>query len=194
MNTDFFNANSYFIDQKHLFFKFYKYHQIYNEKRECIGLIKQRSTFRQTILRSVFSENLLPFIFEIRSCNGALLTSISRRWFFFKSKIIIQDSKGKQIGSIKRKFISFKPVLRILNASDEVIAEISGDLENWNFVISDPSHNQIGSIDKNWIIAMKELFGSTDKYNVIFEEDYIDKKKKIAILSSAIIIYMVMKK
>lgn len=194
MNTDFFNANSYFIDQKRLFFKFYRHHQIYNEKRECIGLIKQKFTFKQMILRSVFSKALLPFVFEIRSCNGALLASISRGWFFVKSKIIIHDSKGEKIGSINRKLICFKPVFKILNASDEIIAEISGDLKKWNFIINDPFHNQIGSINKNWIAAMKGLFRSADKYNVNFEGDYVDKKKKIAILSSAIIIDMVMKK
>jgi uncharacterized protein YxjI len=194
MNTDFFNVNSYFIDQKRLFFKFYRHYQIYNEKRECIGLIKQRLTLRQKILRSILSKTLLPFVFEIRSCNGALLASISRGWIFMKYKIIIQDSKGEKIGSIRKRCFFLKPIFIILNASDEIIAEISGDLKKWNFVISDPSHNQIGSIDKNWIEAMKGLFKSADKYNVNFEVDYIDKKKKIAILSSAIIIDMVMKK
>ncbi|QOG00565.1 phospholipid scramblase-related protein [Flavobacterium sp. MDT1-60] len=194
MNTDFFNANSYFVDQKRLFFKFYRHHQIYNEKRECIGLIKQRLTLRQKILRSFVSKTLLPFVFEIRSCNGALLASISRGWIFLKSKIIIHDAQGEKIGSIKRNFAFFKPVFSILNASDEIIAEISGDSKKWNFIISDPFHKQIGSIDKNWIEAMKGLFKSADKYNVNFEADYVDKKKKITILSSAIIIDMVMKK
>jgi Scramblase. len=194
MNTDFFNVNSYFIDQKRFFFKFYRHYQIYNEKRECIGLIKQRFTLKEKLLRFAISKTLLPFVFEIRSCNGALLASISRGWIFMKSKIIIQDSKGEKIGSIKRKFVFFKPVFYILSASDEIIAEISGDLKKWNFVISDPSHNQIGSIDKKWIEAMKGLFRSADKYNVNFEADYVDKSKKIAILSTAIIIDMVIKK
>ena len=193
MNTDFFNVSSYFIDQKNLFFKFYQHHQIYNENRECIGMIKQKITLRQKVLRSLISKTLLPFVFEIRSCNGALLASVSRGWFFVKSKIIIQDSKGKKIGSIKRKLIFFQPVFIILNASDEIIAEICGDLKKWNFVISDSSHNQIGSIDKNWL-AMKGLFRYPDKYNVNFKADHFDKNKKIAILSSAIIIDMVMRK
>lgn len=178
MNANFFDGNSYFIDQKNLFYNFYRYHQIYNDKRECIGLIKQKLTIRQKILRSIVSKTLLPFVFEIRSCNGALEASISRGWTILKSKIIIQDAKGEKIGSIKRKFTFFKPVFEILNTSDEIIAEISGDLKKWDFVIIDSAHNQIGSIDKKWMEVMRGLFRSSDKYNVNFEADYVDRGKK----------------
>jgi hypothetical protein len=40
---------------------------------------------------------------------------------------------------------------------------------------------------------MKELFTSADKYNVILNEGFKDTENKIAILSSAITIDMVLK-
>jgi uncharacterized protein YxjI len=60
-------------------------------------------------------------------------------------------------------------------------------------VIKDPSNAQIGVITKKWAGAAKEIFTNADKYNVSIDPGYSNKTNKIAILSSAITIDMVLK-
>jgi len=193
MTSNFFDLNNYFVDEKVNFFKFENCYQIYNDKGENIGAIKQKLTSGQKILRLLLNKSMLPFLLEIKNTNDQLEASISRGWTFFMSKIIIKDAYGNSIGTIQQKFKLIKPSFKIFNNSGMIIAEISGDWKAWNFAIKDPSNVQIGSISKKWAGAMKEIFTSADKYNVSIDPNYSNRENKIAILSGAITIDMVLK-
>ena len=193
MKSTFFESNSYFIDEKVNVMKFENYYQIYNDQGENIGSIKQKLSVGQKILSLLIGKPMLPFLLEIKNSDDQLEASISHGWTFFMSKIIIKNAQGDTIGSIKQKFKFFKPTFKIFNSSEVLIAEINGDWKAWNFVITDASSNQIGSITKKWAGAMKEIFTTADKYNVNIEDNYSDMGNKIAILSGAITIDMVLK-
>lgn len=193
MKSTFFNSNNYFIDEKVNFFKFENSYQIFNEKGENIGAIKQKLTTGQKLLRLLLNKSILPFLLEIKNSNDGLEVSISRGWTFFMSKIYIKDAEGITLGIIQQKFKFLKPTFKIFNPSDRLIAEISGDWKAWNFSIYDPSKNQIGTISKKWGGAMKEIFTSADKYNVNISQNCSSEEEKIAILSGAITIDMVLK-
>jgi len=193
MKSNFFESNTYFIDEKVNFFKFENCYQIYNDKGENIGAIKQKLNIGQKLLSLLISKTMLPFLLEIRDSNDNLEVTISRGWTFILSKITIKNAQGEAIGYIKQKFKLFSPTFNIFNTSEELIAEISGDWKAWNFTINNAANNQIGSISKKWAGAMKELFTTADKYNVQIEENYANLENKIAILAGAITIDMVLK-
>lgn len=193
MKPNFFESNNFFIDEKVNFFKFENCYQIYNDKGENIGAINQKLTVGQKMLRILLNKAMLPFLFEIKNNDGILEASISRGWTFFMSAITIKNSQDVIIGTIKQKFKLFKPTFKIFNSSEILIAEISGDWKAWNFKIIDNSNNQIGTISKKWAGAMKEIFTSADKYNVNIEPNYSNMENKIAILTGAITIDMVLK-
>jgi uncharacterized protein YxjI len=193
MKSNFFESNSYFIDEKVNFLKFENCYQIYNDKGENIGTIKQKLSAGQKLLRLLINKAMLPFLLEIKNADDQLEASISRGWTFFMSKIIIKNAQGDIIGTIKQKFKLFKPTFKIYNPSEVQIAEINGDWRAWNFTITDASSNQIGSISKKWAGALKEIFTSADKYNVNIDHNFSNLENKIAILSGAITIDMVLK-
>lgn len=193
MKSNFFESNTYFVDEKVNFFKFENCYQIYNDKGENIGAIKQKLNIGQKLLTLLISKTMLPFLLEIKDSNDNLEVTISRGWTFILSKITIKNSQGEAIGYIKQKFKLFSPTFNIFNTSEELIAEISGDWKAWNFKINDAANNQIGSISKKWAGAMKEIFTTADKYNVQIEENYSNLENKIAILAGAITIDMVLK-
>ncbi|MFM2156164.1 MAG: hypothetical protein RL516_913, partial [Bacteroidota bacterium] len=94
---------------------------------------------------------------------------------------------------IKQKFKLFKPEFSISDTNEVEIAKITGDWKAWSFLILDSNQQTIGTIDKKWAGAMKEILTSADKYNVILNSDIKDNLRKIAILSSAITIDMLLK-
>jgi uncharacterized protein YxjI len=136
---------------------------------------------------------MLPFLLEIEDTNDQLVASISRGWTFFMSEITIANPKGEPIGIVKQKFKLFKPTFEIYNNSERLLAEITGDWKAWNFIINDSSKNQVGTISKKWAGAMKELFTTADKYNVNIEATHLTMENKIAVLSAAITIDMILK-
>jgi len=193
MRTNFFDSNSYFIDEKVNFLKFENSYQVYNNKGDKIGAVRQKLTFKQKMLRLLFKKQMLPFLLDIVNINNELVASVSRGWTFFMSRITIQDAHGSKIGTIQQKFKVFKPTFKIFNSSEILIAEINGDWKAWNFIITDASNVQIGTISKKWAGAMQEIFTSADKYNVTFDSNYSNKENKVVILAGAITIDMVLK-
>jgi uncharacterized protein YxjI len=136
---------------------------------------------------------MLPFMLEIKDLDGNEQATISRGWTFWMSKITITDGNGNMAGTIKQKFKFFKPEFIISDSNGVEIAIIKGDWKAWSFEINDPNQKQIGTISKKWAGAMKEIFTSADKYNVTLNSEITDNLRKIAILSAAITIDMVLK-
>ncbi|WP_306350546.1 LURP-one-related/scramblase family protein [Flavobacterium sp. '19STA2R22 D10 B1'] len=193
MTTNFFDSNSYFIDEKVNMFKFANEYKVFDNKGTQIGAIKQRLTTGQKMLRLVVSKAMLPFHLEIVNEKDQVQASINRGWTFFMSSIIISDYKGAKIAEIKQKFKLFKPRFIINDKNSRLIAEINGDWKAWNFNITDPQQKPVGQISKKWAGAMKEIFTTADKYNVTIEEAYPETDHKAAIVSCAICIDMILK-
>jgi len=193
MKSEFFKEHDYFIDEKVNFFKFGNVYNIFNETGENIGAIKQQLSFGQKILRLLVGKPMLPFKLDIINPDNEIQASISRGWTFFMSKIVVRDSYGSEIATIKQKFKLFKPTFKIEDPSGTLIAEISGDWKAWSFSIKDNNQAQIGTINKKWAGAVKEIFTTADKYNVHIDPAYQEEKHRVAILSAAITIDMVLK-
>jgi len=193
MNNQFFDYNSYFIDEKVNFFKFENCYKVYNDQGEPVGMINQKLSGGQKLLRLLLNKAMLPFLLEIKDVNDNVVATIARDWTFFLSKITVTNADGIVVGIIRQKFKLFKPTFKIYNRAEELIAEISGDWKAWNFKIQDASNNQIGTINKKWAGAMQEIFTSADKYNVNINTDFSSMENKVAILAGAITIDMVLK-
>jgi uncharacterized protein YxjI len=187
MISDFFETNNYFVDKKN---SFQEHYNVYNDKRERIGRIKQKLTVVQKVLRFTITKTLLPFSVEIRSANGGLEASILKKGLFSKSEIIVQDASGKKVGVINRNSKLFKPEFKILNSTNEVIAKIGDVWKKYNFIINDPLENQIGTIDHQWKGSMKNVARADNSYNVSIATNYSNNEEKVAILSTAIVINM----
>lgn len=193
MNTTFFDWHNYFIDEKVNYFKFENQYKVFNDQGQNIGSINQRLSFGQKALRLLLNKAMLPFRLEIRDSNDVLIASISRGWTFWMSKITISSGDNREIGTVRQKFKLFKPTFDIFNHEQTQVAQITGDWKAWNFVINNETGVQIGTINKKWAGAMKEIFTSADKYLVNIDPSYANAINKIIILSAAITIDMVMK-
>lgn len=193
MAITFFDSNSFFIDEKVNFFKFENEYKVYDEKGQIVGSVKQKIPFGQILLRLIVNKAMLPFKLDILDNSGKVLASLERGWTFFMSKISVYDPDHVKIATIRQKFKFLKPTFHIFNHLDRQIAEITGDWKAWNFVINDQNGTQIGTISKKWAGAMQEIFTSADKYNVSIDPNYAAVENKIAIVSCAITVDMVMK-
>lgn len=189
----FFESNDYFIDENINYFKFGNTYKVYNNEAEQVGTIQQRVSGWHKFLRLFINKAMFPFSLEVYNIDDDLQVSIRRGWTFWMSKIVILDAKDEPIGIIKQKFKLFKPTFQIQNAAGEEIAKITGDWKAWDFKIENPQQQAIGTINKKWGGMVKELFTRADKYYVSIVPEYAEDTNKIAIVSCAITIDMVLK-
>lgn len=190
---DFFESNDYFIDEKINYFKFGNTYKVYNKEEEQVGVINQKVTGWHKFLRLFLNKAMFPFLLEVRDMDDELQVSIKRGWTFWMSKITIEDAQGVLVGTIKQKFKFFKPTFSIDDADGKLLAKITGDWKAWDFKIEDANQNPIGTINKKWNGIMKEAFTRADKYYVSIIPEYAEDRNKIAIVSTAITVDMVMK-
>lgn len=189
----FFDTTNFFIDEKVNFLKFANEYKVFNEHAEQIGVIKQKLSGGQKFLRLFINKASMPFRLDILNSSGAKEASISRNWTFFLSKISINGPQDEVLGKIKQKMHFLKPKFQIFDNNDNLIAEIKGDWKAWNFDITDTNGQKIGIITKKWAGVAKEFFTTADKYNVNLIDFNLPLEKRIAVLSSAITIDMVLK-
>lgn len=188
MNTIFFDTRNFFIEKKRKSSRSSNQFRIYNDRKECIAYIVQKKTFFQKII----GLNIFSFEFEIRSANGVLKVSLSRKFPWIYAGIVIKDADGKKIGSIKQRFSLFKKNIKILNVSNEVIAAIYGNKRDLCFRINNATQNEIGEIKQRENNLRNTSYKSNCKYEVAVEEICNSSEDKIAILTSALAINVIL--
>lgn len=194
MISNFFQSNTYFIDEKVNFFKFANAYKIYNENGDQLGQVEQRLSIGAKILRLLINKSMLPFKFDIVNANGQVEATITRGWTFWMTKINILDASGNMVGRIRQKFAFLKATFIIETPEGIEIAKIVGDWKAWNFSITDNTGSEIGTITKKWNGVMKEMFTTADKYVVDLIPAYNNStSQKMAVLTAAITIDMALK-
>lgn len=189
----FFDHNTFIINQKVNFLKFANEYEVLDENALPIGKIKQRLSGGGVVLRLLLNKSMLPFKLEIVDANEHVQATISRGFTFFMSKITVTLPDGSPPFYIKQKFTFLKSNFQILDQSGQKVGDISGDWKAWNFTISDMSGTEIGRVNKQWAGAVKEIFTTADKYMVTIDRSDMEYNKKVAIVSAAITIDMVLK-
>jgi uncharacterized protein YxjI len=193
MNTSLFRLDEFFVDQKVLFIKLSNEYKIFDNRGKQVGAVMQKLSGWGKVAKLMLNKAMLPFQLDIQDVAGNVLVSIKRGWTFWLSKIEITDNRGMALGQIRQKFAFMKPKFEIYDPSQTLIAEITGDWIGWNFVINDVNSKQIGAINKKWAGAAREIFTTADKYHVTIVPEYKEDNTKIAILSAAITIDMILK-
>ena len=189
----FFDHQHFIINQKVQFLKIANEYQVLDDTGQPIGKVKERVSGSAAILRFIINKNMLPFKLEIVDANEQVQATISRGFTFFMSKITVTLPDGSAPFYIKQKFKMLRASFSILDQSNQQIGEINGDWKAWNFTITDISGTEIGRVNKQWAGALKELFTTADKYMVSFDRQDMEYRKKVAIVSAAITIDMVLK-
>ncbi|MDR1286975.1 MAG: hypothetical protein LBK08_05130 [Treponema sp.] len=190
---DFFKHNDYFIDEKVAFLKFTNAYKVYNSGGDTIGAVRETMPWFLKILSLFLNKAFFPFKLDILDAEEHVLATIKRGWTFFMSKIRVFDADGSIIALINQKFKFLKPTFNILDPRGSPIALITGDWKAWNFTITDSGGSQIGTISKKWAGFLKEAFTTADKYIVSVNPGVETDARKIAVISTAISIDMVLK-
>ncbi len=147
-------------------------------------------------LRLLINKQLLPNMVTATGGGeeGPLLFTIHKPITFFRSKVIVRDASGRDVGYFKSKLFSFGGGFWVYDMSDQQVAEIKGDWKGWNFKFLTSDGKEIGLVTKKWGGLAKELFTSADTYMVSISEGAPDNRDaRILLLAAALAIDIVYK-
>ncbi len=94
MDTNFFDTDSFFIDEKVNFLKFENAYQVFDDKGENIGQIAQKMSGDQKAAQLVAGKGMMPFHLDIKDKDDRVLASVKRGTTLFLSKISVEIPKS----------------------------------------------------------------------------------------------------
>lgn len=188
----FFENDNYIVSEKVAVMKLTNTYDILDMNAQPIGKVQQNMSGGHKALSFIINKAMMPFHFDILDASGQAVVSIQRGWTVWMSKISV-TMQGQEVARISQKFSMLKPKFIIEDTTGREIGTISGNWRAWNFVITGADGREIGKIDKKWGGAAKELFTNADKYHVQINKDVSEDTQKVAITAAAIVIDMVLK-
>lgn len=149
--------------------------------------------FFTKIFRFTDYKRMTPFHIVISDSQGKKMLSIKRGITIFKSDVEVFDANEKRIGVFKQKFFSFGGKFEIHDNQDKHLCTLQGKWTGWDFKFIQ-NRKEIAQVSKKWSGIGKEFFTSADNYvltinEIISAEDNI----RPLILASVMCIDMVFK-
>jgi uncharacterized protein YxjI len=157
---------------------------VVNQKAKLIELVNEYKVFDQhgtqvaavrevgqskakKVLRFVSSiDQFMTHRLEITDPGGAVVLQLTRPAKFVKSRVVVSDAAGREIGAIVQKNAIGK-IRFDLEAQGQVVGSLNAEnWRAWNFNVQDPHGTQLARITKTWEGLAKTMFTTADNYVV----------------------------
>lgn len=156
------------VNQKAKVFEINSEYAISDQHGNQIGAVRQVGQSKtKKILRAVSNvDQFMTHKFQIVDGHGQVQVQLTRPAKFVKSKVIIQDGAGAEIGQIRQDNLIGK-IRFALEAGGRPIGSINAEnWRAWNFNIQDASGAEIARVTKTWAGLARAAFTNADNFVV----------------------------
>lgn len=161
------NRKSFIVKEKIELMKVTGTYEIIDpENKQPIGVAKETLIWWLVLLRLLISRRSLPMTVLVTDTAGATVLTIKRGFSFIRPVVEVFNAAGNKIGSFRSKVLTIVGGFKVLNAQDQEIAEIKGDWKGWNFKMVSGDGRELGEVTKKWAGLGRELFTSADTYAI----------------------------
>ncbi len=151
-----------------------------------IGTAKEEPGGMMKFLRLVINKQLLPNKINVYDKEGqSIAVSIRKPFSLLRSKISVFNQNGDYLGFFKSKVFTLGGGFWVFDPAENRVAEIKGDWKGWNFQFIGADGRALGTINKKWAGAIKELFTTADNYVISLEEAEALDHSRVALLLAA---------
>jgi uncharacterized protein YxjI len=146
---------------------------VYEQHGRQIGAVRQvGQTAARKLLRLVSSlDQYLTHKLEIVDPSGTVILTLTRPAKIMKSRIVVEDGAGRQVGEIVQQNMIGK-IRFSMESGGATVGSINGEnWRAWNFNIQDASGAEVARITKTWEGLAKTMFTTADNYVVNIHQD-----------------------
>jgi uncharacterized protein YxjI len=156
------------VNQKTKLIEVNNEYAIYDQNARQIAAVREvgQSTMKKAVRILTSYDQFLTHKLQIVDMSGRPMLTLTRPAKFMKSRIIVQDPAGNEIGQIVQQNVIGK--IRFgLEAGGHTWGSINAEnWRAWNFNIQDHAGQQVARITKTWEGLAKTLFTTADNYVV----------------------------
>lgn len=150
-----------------------------------LGSVRQvgQSQAKQLVRAFTNLDKHMTHRFEVLDADGNVMLQLTRPAKAVKSKIIVSDGAGTEIGRIVQQN-AFRKIRFDLEAGGRSIGSIQGtSWSDWDFVLSDADGQEIGRVVKSFQGVMKAVLRGSDSYVVAMHRPLDDPLRQLVIAS-----------
>lgn len=139
------------------------------ESGELVGTAVENIGGLTKALRWVMSKHLLSTSVEVREKpDDALVFTIHRGAYLFRSRVEVRDAQGQLVGYFKSKFFTISGGFHVYDKDDKYFANVKGKMFGFNFkFLTEDGKVELGEVSKKLgglAGLAKEMFFSADNY------------------------------
>ena len=175
------------VNQKMKLIEVNNEYAVYDGNGKQIAAVRQvGQNMAKKVLRVVADvDQFLTHKLQLVDMAGNVLLAITRPAKVFKSKIVVADGAGREVGRIVQQNMVGK-IRFALEADGQTVGSVNAEnWRAWNFSIRDVAGQEVARITKTWEGLAKTAFTSADNYVVQIHRP-LDEPLRSLVLAAAL--------
>jgi uncharacterized protein YxjI len=156
------------VNQKAKLIEINNEYAIFDQNARQIGAVREvgQSTMKKAVRLLSSYDQFLTHKLQVVDMTGQPVLALTRPAKLVKSRIIVQDAAGNEIGQIVQQN-AFGKIRFSMESGGGLLGSINAEnWRAWNFSIKDSSEQEIARITKTWEGLAKTMFTTADNYVV----------------------------
>ena len=156
------------VNQKAKLIEINAEYAVYDQHGQRIGAVREVGQSIMKKAMAVRADRNRTHRLQVVDLNGQVRIALNRPSTILRSKVMVRDANGAEIGQIVQKNIGIIGKIRfVLESSGQPLGSINAEgWDAWDFSIQDATGNEIALITKTWAGLAKEWFSKGDNYVV----------------------------
>ena len=174
------------VNQKAKLIEVNNEYAIYDQNGVQIGAVRQvgQSAAKKVIRVLTSYDQFMTHKLQVVDMQGNVLLALTRPAKVLKSRVLIQDGHGNDVGAIVQQNAIGK-IRFNLEAGGQTYGSINAEnWRAWNFNISDSSGNEVARITKTWEGLAKTVFTTADNFVVQIHRPLEEPLRSLVVASS----------
>lgn len=175
------------VNQKAKLIELNSEYAIYDQKGTQLGAVRQigQTALRKLLRFATALDKFLTHRLQVVDMSGNVVLQITRPAKFLKSRIIIEDGSGLQVGQVVQDNVFGKIRFSYVAGGHNIGGIKAENWRAWNFALHDESGTEVGRITKTWEGLAKNLFTTADNY-VLQIHRPLDEPLRSLVVASAL--------
>ena len=160
---------------------------IKDEEGTDVGLIRQegQSKLKKAARLLGQFDQFMTHTLAVFENDGTRVVELTRPRKFVKSKLVLKDGTGRDLGEIVQKNVFGKIRFDFVGPGGENLGQIRAEnWRAWNFSIVDHTEKEVARITKKWAGLLRATFTTADNY-LLEIDDSVKGDMRLFVLASA---------
>lgn len=174
------------VNQKAKLIEVNNEYAIYDQHGQQIGAVRQvgQSALKKVMRVLSSYDQFMTHKLQVVDAHGNVVMAITRPAKLFKSRVIVSDAMGHEVGQIVQQNMIGKIRFALQAGGHEWGSINAENWRAWNFNIQDHTGTEVARITKTWEGLAKTLFTTADNYVVQIHRQMDDPLRTLVVAAA----------